>query len=105
MKLAEVENISALVAQVIRDALAQSQAEEAAPAEPSLLTARDVAARLQTNVQAVYRLARDGRLSPDVVLGPRTYRWTEHTVAAFIERGGVAAPAAANVLRLVGSRA
>jgi excisionase family DNA binding protein len=55
---------------------------------PRLLTARDVAERLQTNTQAVYRLAREGKL-PAVPLGERTLRWTEESVADFIETGGV----------------
>ena|SRR2546421_10210144 len=103
----QTEKLSALVAQVVRDALIQAETEEASttPA-PSLLTARDVAQRLQTNTQAIYRLARDGKLPPDVVLGTRSYRWTEHTVDQFIERGGIAQRATQErkTLRLAGGR-
>jgi excisionase family DNA binding protein len=85
------EKLSEVVAQAVRDALAQAEAEEmAASAAPRLLTAPQVADRLQTNVQAIYRLAREGSL-PAVVLGTRSYRWTEHVVTDFIERRGVAA--------------
>jgi excisionase family DNA binding protein len=50
---------------------------------PPLLTARDVAARLQTNTQTIYRLAREGKL-PTVPISTRTRRWTEDAVEAFI---------------------
>ncbi len=65
----------------------ESQAKNAAPAPP-LLTAHDVAARLQTNEQAVYRLAREGEL-PAVQTGQRAKRWTENAVNDFIRRNGV----------------
>jgi predicted DNA-binding transcriptional regulator AlpA len=58
------------------------------PAAPALLTARDVAHCLQTNTQAVYRLAREGKL-PAVKLNPRTLRWTEDAVSAFINGDGI----------------
>lgn len=61
-------------------------------AAPQLLTAKDVAARLQTNTQTVYRLARGGKL-PAVNTGRRALRWAGVTVEDFIRRGGVAADA------------
>lgn len=53
-------------------------------ADARLLSARDVAQRLQTNKQAVYRLAREGKL-PAVKVSARCLRWTEETVSAFIQ--------------------
>lgn len=98
------EKLSVIVVQAVRDALAQAETEEAQgpPDAPRLLTARDVAQRLQTNTQAVYRLAREGTL-PAVVLGTRSYRWTEQVVAEFIAQRGVRAQP--NSLRLVRARA
>ncbi len=98
------DKLSAIVAQAVRAALAQAEAEEAqaSPGAPRLLTARDVAQRLQTNVQAVYRLAREGELPP-VVLGARSYRWTEQVVSAFIAQRGASAEPTPEVktLRLI----
>ena len=69
-------------------------AREAAapPTSQTLLTARDVARLLQTNTQAVYRLARGGKL-PAIKLSTRTLRWTEDAVMAFIAGGGIEADA------------
>lgn len=68
---------------VLRSELIAGGSSGAAP----LLTARDVAARLRTNVQTVYRLAREGQLPP-VETGRRTLRWTEAVVVEFIGRRG-----------------
>lgn len=99
MKGVEVEKLAADIMRLIAE---RTPAESPVDA-PRLLTARDVAERLQTNAQAVYRLARDGRL-PAVVLGTRSYRWTEQVVTDFIARNG-AQSQAVNTLRLVRSRA
>jgi predicted DNA-binding transcriptional regulator AlpA len=61
-----------------------SDAVPSVEAGAGLLCARDVARRLQTNTQAVYRLAREGRL-PAVKISTRSYRWTEEVVSAFIQ--------------------
>jgi excisionase family DNA binding protein len=96
-----VEKLAADIARLI----AEREPEQLpAATAPPLLTARAVAARLQTNVQAVYRLAREGELPP-VVLGTRSYRWTEDTVAAFIERRGAVVTPEVKTLRLVTRRA
>jgi predicted DNA-binding transcriptional regulator AlpA len=81
------EVIEKLLAEVAR--LVAEKEESAVNVAPSLLKACDVAARLQINTQAVYRLARDGRL-PAVELGQRTKRWTEDVVSAFIKQRGAA---------------
>jgi len=80
--------------------LAERETATPQTAAPELLTARDVARLLNSNTQAVYRLAREGKL-PAVKLSPRTLRWTEDAVSAFILRGGIAEQndAAPNVLR------
>ncbi len=70
--------------------------ESAAP----LLTARDIAKRLQVNTQAVYRLAREGKL-PAVKLGSRTLRWSEDVVMEFVSRRGVEDQANSKPLRLL----
>ena len=72
------------VSNVLREELNATRATHA----PPLLTAHDVAARLQTNEQAVYRLAREGEL-PAVQTGQRAKRWTENAVNDFIRRNGV----------------
>lgn len=90
-----VTELAGLIERILteREAVAQ-------PAAPALLNARDVAHRLQTSTQAVYRLAREGKL-PAVKLSPRTLRWTEDAVSAFVAGGGVAEPndAAPKILR------
>lgn len=60
--------------------IAEAQAEIS---PPDLLEVDEVAARLKTNRQAVYRLARTKKL-PAVNLGERTLRWTEEVVSSFI---------------------
>lgn len=65
-----------------------------------LLTAKDVAARLQTNTQAVYRLQREGKL-PGVKLGQRTLRWTDDVVREFIAQGGIIDQTESKALRLL----
>jgi excisionase family DNA binding protein len=55
---------------------------------PQLLRAEEVAGLLNTNLQVVYRLARDQELSA-INLGPRSLRFTEGSVSEFIKRGGV----------------
>jgi len=82
MKQSDVSELAACIARI----LAEKDTPEPPPA-PSLLTARDVAKRLQVNTQTVYRLAREGKL-PAVQLGTRTHRWTEDTVNNFISSGG-----------------
>ena len=83
---------------VVREEL---KTDSAAPADtPSLLTATDVAERLQTNVQTVYRLAREGKL-PAVQTGQRAKRWTENSVNEFIRRGGVVVEPQPKTLRLL----
>jgi excisionase family DNA binding protein len=83
MKRTDMTELAALIERIL------SEKETAEPqAAPPLLTAPDVAARLQINVQAVYRLAREGKL-PAVQIGTRTRRWTENAVNDFVERGGV----------------
>lgn len=59
------------------------------PVKPSrLLSAPEVAELLNTNTQVVYRLARNQNL-PAVNLGERMLRFTELSVAEFINRGGI----------------
>lgn len=82
MKREHVTELAGLIERIL------SEREVAhALAAPTLLTARDVARCLQTNTQAVYRLAREGKL-PAVKLSTRTLRWTEDSVTAFIASGG-----------------
>jgi len=85
VKREALEKLSAEIARLISEIEPEQQT---APAAPPLLIARDVAARLQTNTQAVYRLERKGKL-PAVQLGQRTKRWTEDVVNKFIKQGGV----------------
>lgn len=60
-----------------------------APAKPAhLLTADEVAKLLNTNLQVVYRLARNQQL-PAIILGARILRFTEGSISDFIKRGGV----------------
>lgn len=59
------------------------------PVKPSrLLSAQDVAELLNTNIQVVYRLARNKDL-PAVNLGERMLRFSEVSVSEFIKQGGV----------------
>lgn len=85
MKRDHIKELTGLIERILSE-------REAAPPTiaPSLLTAPDVACLLQTNTQAVYRLAREGKL-PAVKLSPRTLRWTEDAVLAFIASGGIQA--------------
>ncbi len=85
MKRETVEKLVADIARLIADR-APEETTTAAPLP--LLTACDVAARLQINTQAVYRLAREGKL-PAIKLSTRTLRWTEDAVSAFVAGGGI----------------
>ncbi len=86
---------TAEIQDLVERLIAEREAEaalEKAPEQcvPRLLKAPAVANLLQTNTQAVYRLAREGKL-PAVPLGERTLRWTEESIAEFIARGGIKA--------------
>jgi excisionase family DNA binding protein len=86
-----VEKLSAIISAAVREAIARADVEEPGPEqirEPRLLTARQVADRLQVNTQAVYRLTREGKL-PAVKLSERTLRWSEKIIGDFVARGGV----------------
>ncbi len=85
MKSEALKKLATDIALLIAD---RAPEEAAMPAPPPLLTALDVAARLQINKQAVYRLTREGKLSA-IAIGPRTLRWTEEAVSAFITQGGI----------------
>ncbi|MGI8656896.1 MAG: helix-turn-helix transcriptional regulator [Pyrinomonadaceae bacterium] len=85
MKSEAIQKLSAQIARLLSEIEPEQQT---APAAPPLLIARDVAARLQINTQAVYRLEREGKL-PAVLLGQRTKRWTEDVVSEFIKQGGI----------------
>lgn len=56
------------------------------PAEPGLLTAEQVAARLAVSPDTVWRLARSGRL-PRVDVTGRLYRFDPAVVEAYIAAG------------------
>jgi len=103
VKREEVEKLGADIARLLAE---RATEPSPSPDAPPLLTAADVARKLQINRQAVYRLAREGIL-PAVVLGVRSYRWTEQTVVDFISRGGIAAQheQQTNSLRFLRSRA
>ena len=103
MKPETVEKLAADIARMIAE---RAPEEAATVAPPPLLTARDVATRLQINTQAVYRLTREGKLSA-VACGPRTLRWTEDAVCAFIAQGGVTEPGVehSKTLRLLQAKA
>ena len=59
------------------------------PTKPAhLLRADEVAELLNTNLQVVYRLARNQEL-PAINLGARMLRFTESSISEFIKRGGV----------------
>jgi len=59
------------------------------PTKPAqLLRADEVAELLNTNLQVVYRLARNQEL-PAINLGARMLRFTEGSISEFIKRGGV----------------
>jgi excisionase family DNA binding protein len=55
---------------------------------PQLLRADEVAELLNTNLQVVYRLARNQEL-PAINLGARMLRFTEGSISEFIKRGGI----------------
>lgn len=76
------------------------EAQPESEASDSLLQARDVAAILQTNTQAVYRLSREGKLTV-IKLGPRTLRWTKEAVEDFISRDSESLQPHAKTLRLL----
>lgn len=101
MKLEAIQKLASDLVHLLSERAAEQDAKPA----PPLLSARDVASRLQTNTQAVYRLAREGKL-PAVQLGSRTLRWTDDAVNGFIARGGIAVEQRGNApqknLRLAG---
>lgn len=99
MKRKDIAELAALFERIL------SEKETAEPqAAPPLLTAPDVAARLKINTQAVYRLARAGKL-PAVQIGTRTRRWTENVVCEFIERGSICEESnQSKPLRLISAR-
>ena len=103
MKREEVEKLGADIARLLAE---RATEQSPSPDAPPLLTADDVGRKLQINRQAVYRLAREGVL-PAVVLGVRSYRWTEQAVIDFVSRGGIAVQREqqTNSLRLMRSRA
>lgn len=97
MKREHIKELTGLVERIL------SERETSPPTAPLLLTVRDVARCLQTNTQAVYRLAREGKLRA-IKLSPRTLRWTEDAVMAFIAGGGIESetPKTLRVLRATG---
>lgn len=96
------------IAEIFDRAKAEALAlvSDAAPrpeTDERLLRAGDVASRLQTNTQAVYRLAREGLL-PAVRLSARRLRWTEEAVLSFISREDQKQSARSKTLQLVQGR-
>jgi predicted DNA-binding transcriptional regulator AlpA len=80
-----------------------SNAVPSVDAGTGLLCAQDVARRLQTSTQAVYRLSREGSL-PAVRLSARRLRWTEEAVLSFISREDQKQSAQSKTLQLIQGR-
>lgn len=95
MKKEHIAELTGLIERLL------SEREATAHSAPPLLTAHDVAHRLQTNTQTIYRLAREGKL-PAVKLSPRAYRWTEDIVSAFIAQQSEVEQKTLRLLRATG---
>lgn len=70
--------------------------ERAAYDLPDLLTAEQIAKKLQISEGQVYELVRQGHLAK-VSVGKREMRFTSEAVQDFIQRGGITEPQAIEV--------